>query len=108
AAHPALKLREFRDHRGHEIGLGERRGTPRVRSRADPLADQFRQHFEARGLLRITAELRLEGHAGELFRAYLERYAAILLPEERRIAQARSHHPLVAFPHFGGVSALDV
>ena len=38
----------------------------------------------------------------------VERELAVLLPEERRVAQARAHDPLVALAHLRRVAAFDV
>ena len=37
-----------------------------------------------------------------------ERLLAVLLPEERRIRQARAHHALIALAHLRRIAALDV
>ena len=46
--------------------------------------------------------------ASSAAQARRERLLAVLLPEERRVGQARAHHALVACAHLGRIAALDV
>ena len=63
AAHDALQFREFADHGGHQIGLGEFGGARNLGSGADALPDDLRERFHAARLVGIAAELGLKGHA---------------------------------------------
>ena len=95
AAHRALQFREFADHVGDQIGLGEPRGrvglAPLRRcaaiARAIPRARRARP----------AAELVVIDHLGEPRHAIGERLLAVLVEEELRVGQARAHHALVAF-----------
>src|SRR5690606_8451854 len=53
-------------------------------------------------------ELRLERNRLQSLAAALERLAAIRLPEECRIGQARAHHAFVSIANLRGITTLDI
>src|SRR5262249_19369630 len=54
------------------------------------------------------AQLRLKGHRIERSTPRRQGLLPVLLPEKRRIGQARTHHTLITFAHLGRVTTLAV
>ena len=108
ATHGALQFRKLAHHGGHQVRLAELRRAPDSFTRADAAAHPLRERFDARGFVRVAAELGLVSDAGQFRGVALERGRAVLIPEEGRIAQAWPHHAFVALAHLGGILALDV
>ena len=73
AAHDALQLRKFPDHRGHQIRLGEQRCARDQGAAAQLRADCLGEPADPRGLVGVAAEFRLEGHAREPRRVLFQR-----------------------------------
>ncbi len=103
AAHEALKLGEFADHLGLQIGLRHPRGlfgeVGEVGIGADDRRDLVRQGRDALHPVLLAAELVVEGDRGEALGPVGHARpgdAQVVFPEERRIGQARREDLLVA------------
>ena len=97
AAHEPLQLRELAHHLGEQVALGELpggfRGAPvGVQARRQ----RGRQRGDALGAIGQCAQLMLEDHRRQPLEARAQRLAAILLPEELGVGQARGDDALVA------------
>jgi len=107
-AHGALQFRELAHHGGHEISLRQLRGAHGIAWSTYTFGDVLRQSSNPCGLLRITAQFRLKRDLAQARRVRLQRKFAVLVPEERGIAQPWPDHPFIALAYLGGIPALNV
>ena len=96
-AHQALYFREFADHFGQQIGLGELRGAFRfLNIRADQRRDLGGEPLDTCNTLRLRAELFVKHDLREFRQPVFEFGLQVRLVEELRIRQARADDALVA------------
>ena len=96
AAHGALQLGKLADHVGQQVGLGEQRGpVGQVLVGAQQAGNLARHDGHALNPVAEGAELVVIDHAIELDHAGGEASLDVLLEEETRIRQTRTHHALV-------------
>ena len=108
-AHDSLQLGKLPDHRREQIAFAELRGAFRCGAIAVARSgDLTRERAHTARLVAERAELRLEGYGIECFPTRGQRLLAILIPEKRRIREARPYHTLISLAHLRRVAALDV
>ncbi len=97
AAHQALHFREFTDHFGEQIRLGElRRALGLVRIGLHQRRQLFRQRDDALDALGLGAELLVEHDLLEFRQPRVELGLQVGLVEELGIAQSRANDALIA------------
>ena len=97
-AHRALQLGQLAHHAGREVGLRQPGGLPGERcrvGRAEHVGrDPAGQLLDPERLGAVAPEAPVEEHRVEARQERLERRAAILVPEEARVAEARHERAL--------------
>src|SRR5258706_6606012 len=98
--HEALQLREFTDHFGEQVGLGQIRGAIyRARVGASAVGDKSTDRPDAFDAVELATELVVIDDTAQLGHPGFERIAPILIVEELCIRQSRPEHALVAMDY---------
>ena len=97
AAHRALQFREFIDHFGDEIGLGQaRRLLGEVRIGAHHRRQLAHQRRHTLHLVSHRAQLFVEGDLAQPFGHLAQRRLPVIVPEMSRVGETRREHARIA------------
>ncbi len=109
--HDALQLGKFAHHVGEQIGLGQQRrliGLYGQRFAAQLQTNGAGDGLHALDALALRAEFVVINDFGQAHHAGIQRLFPILVIEEFRVGQTRTHHALVAADDQTGIPGCDI